>query len=228
VRRRLGTATFCAALLVTGACSRSMHSSSGEAASTQSGGARGAPESQVFREAVSKSIFSLVNDDAAKVPFCQATALNAHEVLFPKHCAVPNVRLLAPDPQRLFSFQSISVDAAMDLALAATAEPLPASHFPTLQHACPQREQVRSACAWSPALRRTGLRRESFTLVCNALSCSSTAVKLPAGASGCPVFGAESSLVAMGFGWSRRGSHFVCVTRDVVDSLRQNLRAPVP
>jgi hypothetical protein len=76
--------------------------------------------------------------------------------------------------------------------------------------------------AWARAERKMGLHRETLGLACANGECLTQSIVLPAGASGCPVFDAEAkSLLAMGYGWSRRGSHFVCVTKGLIESLRR-------
>lgn len=67
-----------------------------------------------------------------------------------------------------------------------------------------------------------GLHRETLGLACGNGECLTQSIVLAAGASGCPVFDADAkSLLAIGYGWSRRGSHFVCVARGLIESLRR-------
>jgi len=106
--------------------------------------------------------------------------------------------------------------------MASTVEALPITVFPKIAAPCIAEQTQVSACVWGRAEHKFGLHREVFDLRRGSDGeCLAESMKLPAGACGCPAFGDDgSTLSAMGFVWSRRGSHFVCVTEKLLGILR--------
>ena len=167
---------------------------------------------------------SLAVSGATK-PHCQAIALDQLTVIFPKHCLTPlRIELLLPSPLAAVALQHIRPHPTLDLALATVAQSLPIGTFAEIGASCLAQQAAVSACVWAEGERKIGLRRQSLSLSCSAESeCLAESIALAAGASGCPVFDADVKVLrALGYGWSRRGSHFVCMTRELIETLRRS------
>ena len=187
------------------------------------------PAAEQFDAQVKQSILALA-EVGAKKPHCQAIALDPLTVLFPKHClTAAGIELILSSPQTAVVLEGIRVHPTLDVALATVVESLPISIFADIGDSCAPHRTAMSACVWGEAARKLGLHSQTLGLACAASGeCLSESMTLAAGASGCPAFDMDAKvLLALGYGWSRRGSHFVCVTRDLIQTLRLSNSEPL-
>ena len=109
--------------------------------------------------------------------------------------------------------------ANLDIGIARLAQASPILHPARLPQKCQDTTVAVRTCGPQKHVNWRTVKKSPITLKCRDHLCLAEDRYMPPGASGCPAYSHEAELVAIGYGWSRKGAHYACLTHRTVAEL---------